>query len=121
MNLNLENKSLVIFSILVVFAILVSVTCISAADSTENAVGNDVFTMSAPYTAGTGYHWEISSETYGVNVVSVDYVQDHPGTCGSSGTAFFKFQPTSDDFYVKLVLINPSGDIVKEIDSNMIN
>ncbi len=121
MNINFENRSLVIFSLLAVFAILVSVSCISAADATENSADTGVFEMTVPYNAGTGYHWEISSETHGVNVLSVNHVEDNPGTCGSSGTAYFKFQPTSDQYYVKLVLLSPTGEIVKEVDSDMLN
>lgn len=122
MNLNLENKSLIMFSLLVVFAILVSVSCISAADADSTSLDKHAsFTMSAPYNAGTGYHWEISSETYGVHALPVKNVEDHPGTCGSSATAYFTFIPTSSDYYVKLVLISPTGEIVKELDSNMIN
>jgi hypothetical protein len=122
MNLNLENKSLLIFSLLVVFAVLVSVSCISAADADNTCIEKGcAFTMSAPYNAGTGYHWEISPETYGVHALPVKTVEDHPGTCGSSATAYFKFIPTSSDYYVKLVLISPTGDIVKELDSDMLN
>ena len=151
MKLNFDkigNKSRIIFAALVIFAMVVGVSCISATDSNQSigiddsniddgAVvdeisqetsdsgaivdGNNDFTMTVRYNAGTGYHWEISPETYGVDVNSIDYKVDNPHVVGSSGTAYFNFHVNSDDYYVKLVLISPSGDIVDEVDSNMIN
>lgn len=79
------------------------------------------FTMSARYNAGTGYHWEVSPETHGVDLISTNHVQDRPGVCGGSGTVYFSFHVNSDDYYVKLVLISPTGDIVDELDSGMLN
>ena len=82
---------------------------------------NGDFSMSARYNTGTGYYWVVSSDSYGVDLISTNNVIDHPDACGSSATSYFKFHVTSDDYYVKLTLLSPTGEIVKEIDSNMIN
>lgn len=83
--------------------------------------GDNNFVMSGRYNGGTGYHWEISPETHGVDLVSQDNVEDHPGACGSSATSYFTFHVNSDDYYVKLILVTPTGDIAGEIDSDMLN
>lgn len=111
---------------LVALSLFVGVGCISAADNSVsdlNAVPdlNNDFTMTVPYTAGTGYHWEVSPETHGVDIGKINFVEDHPGCLGSSGTVYFNFHVNSDDYYVKLVLISPTGEIVNEVDSNMLN
>ena len=137
-----------IFILLAVFTLFVGISCISATDidvnsthiddaihsGTENVKINDTqndfnailddngnFVMTVPLTAGTGYHWEISSESYGVDLISSEFVEDHPGCCGSSGTDYFNFHANSGDYYVKLVLISPTGEIVKTVDSDMLN
>ena len=119
------NRTNLIFSALAIFAVVVGLGCVAAADDISSVAApildNGDFSMSVPYNAGTGYHWEVSDETYGVDLIDVNYVQDHPNTCGSSGTAYFNFHVNSDSYYVKLVLISPAGDIVDEIDSDMIN
>lgn len=118
------NKNLV-FASLLVLAVFAGMSSISAHDvdaGTNDAIYNGNFVMTVPYNAGTGYHWEISQDSYGVEVNSVDFVEDHPGTFGSSGTGYFNFHVIdNNNYYVKLVLISPTGDIVKEIDSNMLN
>lgn len=84
-------------------------------------VDNDYFVMTLRGESGsTGYHWVISPETHGVDFVSDDYILDNPDCYGSAGTDYFTFHINSDDYYVKLLLVTPSGDIVKEVDSNMI-
>lgn len=121
----LLSKPNMIFVALAIFSVMVGLSCVSATSDvsnvSEHVLDHSDFTMSVPYTAGTGYHWEISDESYGVDVDDINYVQDHPNTCGSSGTAYFNFHVNSDDYYVKLVLVSPAGDIVDEIDSNMLN
>lgn len=166
----LENKSPLLLSLLIVFSVFVSLSCICAADvdggeiisaeadggeiiSAEadggeiisadadngdivgaEADGGEIissdggpilkdndFTMTVRYNSGTGYCWKVSDETYGVEVNSIDNVLDHPGACGSSGTQYFNFHVTGQDYYVKLVLVSPSGKIVDEVDSNMLN
>ena len=82
---------------------------------------NGDFIMSARYNTGTGYYWVVSSDSYGVDLSSIDNVVDHPDCTGSSATSYFKFHVTGDDYYVKLILLSPTGEVVKEIDSNMIN
>ena len=128
MKITFDNKLHVAFVTLVAISLLACISCISAADviadSSNSGViidDQDMFTMTVPQTAGTGYHWEVSSESYGVDVCSSNFVEDHPGCFGSSGTVYFNFHVNSPDYYVKLVLINPSGEIVKEVDSNMLN
>ncbi len=71
----------------------------------------------------TGYHWVISPETYGVDLISRNNYLDNPDPrlAGSASTTVFDFHITSDDYYVKLILVTPSGQIAEEIDSNMIN
>lgn len=124
-------KSNKIFALLAIFVLFAGISTIAAADNitdtnnvtnTGAVIGDDGnFVMSVPTTAGTGYHWEVSPQSYGVNLNSANFVADHPGTCGSSGTTYFNFHANSGDYYVKLVLISPTGDIVKEIDSDMLN
>lgn len=94
---------------------------ISENDSGVILDDNNDFTMSARYNAGTGYCWVVSPDSYGVELLSTENVVDHPCCAGSSATAYFNFHVTGEDYYVKLILISPSGDIVREIDSNMIN
>ncbi len=136
--------------VLVFFAILVSFGSVCAAD-TNNAYDNYAFghldqptvpnnddnslsdnpgvilddngdfIMSARYNTGTGYYWVVSSDSYGVDLSSIDNVVDHPDCTGSSATSYFKFHVTGDDYHVKLILLSPTGEVVKEIDSNMIN
>lgn len=116
------NKN-IFAALLAVCVIFVAASSVSAADADNSPIISDDnnFEMTVPYNAGTGFHWEISSETHGVEVLSTNYVQDHSDCAGSSRTAYFNFKVMDDDFYVKLVLISPSGDIVKEVDSDMIN
>ena len=116
----------IIFVSLALMSILVAVSCVAAEDIGDSVdastIVNGNFVMSVPYNAGTGYHWEVSSDSYGVEVASINYVQDHPGTVGSSGTGYFAFNIIdADNYYAKLVLISPSGEIVKEVDSGMLN
>lgn len=121
MKLKLDKN--IIFVSLLVLALFVGVSSISAADNADNGpiLDDGNFVMTVPYNAGTGYHWEISPETHGVEVNAIKYVEDNPGTCGSSGTGYFNFHVVDNDYYVKLVLISPAGDIVDEIDSGMLN
>ena len=127
MKTNFDRKIQVALISLVALSLFVGISCISAADIDANGNLNVIpdcnndFTMTVPLTAGTGYHWEVSPETYGVDIGGHKFVEDNPGCLGSSGTEYFNFHINSDDFYVKLVLINPTGEIVKEVDSNMIN
>lgn len=79
------------------------------------------FTISLPYTAGTGYIWNVSPESHGVELESEKTVEDHPGLAGSSGTDCFTFHPTQEDYYVKLVLVSPSGETVDEVDTKMLD
>lgn len=141
MKLHFENKIHVALISLVVFSLLVGISAISATDVNTNnndsglmndgafgqtndpgiILNNGSFVMSVPYTAGTGYHWEVSPETHGADVSFDKFVEDHPDCVGSSGTCYFNVHVNSDDYYVKLVLIDPNGEIVNQVDSDMIN
>jgi len=118
----LNNKSL-IMAALVVFVALVGFSAISAANIDSGVVldENNNFVMNVPYNSGTGYHWEVSSDSYGVELVNESYVVDHPDAAGSSGTAYFTFHVNDDEYCAKLILISPSGDVVDEVDSDMLN
>ena len=147
--INIKNKNNLIFALAVVFSIFVGMTCIAAAEvnqqvsddsfATEinqsddslvdighraifddNNDDNIDFTMSARYSASTGYFWKVSPETHGVDI-SERYVVDNPDRCGSAGTVYFDIHVNSDDYYVKLILVSPSGKVVDEIDSDMVN
>ncbi|WP_407432180.1 hypothetical protein [Methanobrevibacter sp.] len=142
MKLHFENKIHVALISLVVFSLLVGISAISATDVNTNnthdsgffndatfvhtndpgiILNNGSFVMSVPYTAGTAYHWEVSPETHGADVSFDKFVADHPDCMGSSGTCYFNVHVNSDDYYVKLVLIGPNGEIVNQIDSDMVN
>lgn len=87
-------------------------------------VDEDCFVMTVRgASASTGYHWIIGSETHGVDLVSEKHVLDDPNPLlfGSARTDYFTFHINSDDYYVKLLLVTPAGNIVEEVDSNMIN
>ena len=125
---NIKNKNHLILAFVVVFSICMGMSCIAASELNQKTLDtqkdsgpilddNNDFTMSAKYNAGTGYMWKVSPETHGVNVAEPRYVVDHPNTFGSSGTVYL----ISDDYYVKLILVSPSGKVVDEIDSDMVN
>lgn len=118
------NKSHLMAMVLVIFAVFVGLSCAAAADvsdANQPLEKNNILKMSVKYNAGTGYHWEVSPKTHGVTLISQKAVEDHPGTCGSSGTVYYKFLKQSPDYYVQLQLISPTGEVVKEVDSNMLN
>ncbi|WP_407431580.1 hypothetical protein [Methanobrevibacter sp.] len=83
--------------------------------------GNGDFSMSAKYNTSAGCRWFLSSDSYGVDLISINNVIDQPDAYGSFAITNFKFHVHSDDYYVKLILLSPTGKILKEIDSNMIN
>lgn len=119
-------KNKIILASLLALTLFVSLGSICASEIMDDVNSpiiddNNDFTMSARYNTGTGYYWQVSPESYGVELISTNYEVDHPDTCGSSATAFFNFHINSDDYYVKLILISPTGEIVNELDSNMIN
>lgn len=120
---------------LMAFTVLFGLSCISAFDVNDTTVAldssdsglilnqNNDFTMSVKYTAGTAYKWEVSPETYGVEINrEYEAPDDHgiPGYCGGVGTEHFNIHVTSEHYYVKLILVSPSGEIIDEVDSNMI-
>ena len=88
---------------------------------------NGYFSMTLRGQSGsTGYLWKISPETYGVDVVQDKYVPDNTPnpkfpeiqTVGGGGTSYFTFHVNDDyggHFYLKLILVTPSGDIAQEI------
>lgn len=119
----IKNKSAIVLAALLVLSAFISIGCISASDVSAGPILDDDgnFLMSVPYNCGTGYHWEVSSDSYGVDLVSHHNEIDHQGVSGSSAMAYFTFHVNSDDYCAKLVLLSPSGDVVKEVDSNMLN
>lgn len=124
----IKNKYTIAMA-LAIFAIFVGLSCASAADLDASDIqsnqiqptDNHVLDMTVKYTAGTGYHWEISPDCHDVTYMFKHTIDDNPGTLGSSGTLHYYFYEQSDDYYVKLDLISPTGEIVKSVDSNMIN
>ena len=148
--INIKNKNNLIFALAVVFSIFVGMTCIAAAEvnqqvsddslatevnqsddslgdighraiSDYNTDDNIDFTMSARYNGGSGFMWKVSPETHGAEVSKPRYVLDQPLSFGGSGTVYFDVHVTSDDYYVKLILVGPTGQVVDEIDSDMVN
>ena len=107
---------------LVILTLFVGLSCASAAVADENSVPlQKELTMSVKFTDGTGYHWEVSPKSHDVKFVGQKNVLDNPGTFGSSGTAYFHFIKLNNNAYAKLDLISPTGEIVKSVDSDMIN
>lgn len=120
------NKSQVILVSLVILTIFVGLSCASAASVDANACNgikakSDVLTMTVKYNSGIGAHWEVAPETHGVTFMSKKFIPDHPDASGSSGTLKYSFLKQSQDYYVKLVLIDSSGKIIKVVDSDMLN
>ena len=85
---------------------------IMAEDSNEEIEDEDkYFELSGASRAG--WHWEVSSDSYGVELVSRYDVVNRPSPTwvGESGTTYFKFHIISDNCFAKIVLINPQGYI----------
>lgn len=123
----LGTKSQVIVMTLVVLSIFVGLSCVAAADVDANGAQvndtslihpahNDIVKMAVRFNAGTGYHWEVAPETNGVTLMTKNIVLDHPNTTGSSGTVFYSFLKQNKHCYVKLVLVSPTGEIVKVVE-----
>ncbi len=65
----------IIFVSLLVLALMAGINSISAQDVNANINDTEAdysFTMAVPYNAGTGYHWEISPESHGIEVISIN-------------------------------------------------
>ena len=67
----------------------------------------------------TPFTWIVSNETYGVVLDKEYFVPYNPGSLGGSGTEYFIFNITSDDFYIKVVEISletkePTGKYVEK-------
>ena len=115
-----QNKYKITIALLAIFSVFVCLSCISAADDvalSDNGVTADgqipCFPVCVTYTDGTGYHWEISPETHGATLMTVDKVADNPGCLGSSGTMYYNFFiPDNGDFFIKLVEYDPAGNVV---------
>ena len=83
---------------------------------------NNNFTMTAKYHSGTPSIWKVSPESYGVEISKPQYVVDHPSLMGFSGTVYFNIHVISDDYYVRLVLVNiVTGAVVDEMDSDFLD
>ena len=120
MKLQLNKKSQIIAVALVIFTVFVGLSCAAAADvdaGSQMAPNNNILKMSAKFTSGTGFHWEVAPETHGVTLMSKKEVESHPRITGSSGTVYYTFLKQSPDYYVKLNYISPSGEIVKSINA----
>ena len=124
MKLQLNKKSQIIAVALVIFTVFVGLSCAAAADvdaGSQMAPNNNILKMSAKFTSGTGFHWEVAPETHGVTFMGNKFVQDHPKAIGTSGTLYFSFLKQSPDYYVKLNYMSPCGEIIKSVDSDMLN
>ncbi|WP_296891270.1 hypothetical protein [uncultured Methanobrevibacter sp.] len=77
------------------------------------------FGISVRFTSGNGYHWEFTDDCYGVDLfhMSTTFIE-HPD---DFYTSYCDYHIISEDYYIKLILIDPNGNIVDEVDSNMIN
>ncbi|MCQ2964144.1 MAG: protease inhibitor I42 family protein [archaeon] len=94
--------------------------CNFAAQSSED----NSFNITVKSNPTTGYHWELSDESYGVELVNHTFVSDNPALTGSGGADTFVFkvlQNAKDNYYAKIVLIAPDGSIVNSTDSNNLN
>ena len=97
-----------------------------AEDIREGIVDDEnCFIMIGKTGAGSGYHWEISPESYGVELVSIidigsPRLEIDPITgretifYGGTSINCFKFHIISDDYYAKLIHLTPIGDICEE-------
>lgn len=86
--------------------------------------GDNHFEIVVKSNYSTGYHWELSNESYGVELVNHSFVSDNSNLTGAGGTDTFVFNilPNSEDkYYAKIVLIAPDGSIVNSTDSNNLN
>ena len=118
------RKSQVMAVALVIFSIFVGLSCVAAADVTNvdhSLEKNDILKMTVKCNPGSGFHWEVSPKTHGATLMTKNVVQDNPGTCGDSETVFYSFLKQQPDAYVQLALISPSGNVVKVVDSDMLN
>ena len=109
-------KNKIILVSLLALTLLVCAGSIYAIDWNNPTIRDDSdFTMTARYNGGTAYYWEVSPDSYGVELVSQNNVLDHPNACGSSGTQYFNFKIINEDYFVKLIKVGPNGNIVDEI------
>ena len=110
--MKVSNFNKVLLS-LIVITLFVGLSCASAAvaiNDNGNSV-NDTFTMSARYSASTGYLWRVSPESTGVELINTYYKVDAPYP-GGGGTAYFTFKVCSEHGVAKINLISPTGKIV---------
>ena len=128
LNIVSQNKYKIALALLAIFSVFVCLSCISAADNASDATLSDnsvddssvdciqkipCLPVAVSFNSGTGYHWEISPETYGATLMTTHKVLDNPGKLGSSGTMYFNFFiPNKHDFFIKLVELDPNGDVV---------
>lgn len=92
--------------------------CNFATQSSED----NIFNITVKSNPTTGYHWELSDESYGVELVNHTFVSDNPTLTGSGGADTFVFKVLqNDNYYTKIVLIAPDGSIVNSTDSNNLN
>ena len=110
-------KNKIILVSLLALTLVVCAGSIYAIDLHNPSTDDDtVFTITTRYNAGTGYHWEVSPETFGVELISQNNVLDHPGACGSSGTQYFTFKIINEeDYYLGLIELSPTGEVVDAI------
>ena len=132
MNFKNQKKYKTAIALLAIFSVFVCLSCVSAADNVSG-ISSDInsaeishgthgskipcLPVAVTYTSGTGYHWEISPETYGATFMTHHKVADEPKRFGSSGTEYFNFFiPDNHHFFIKLVELDPNGNIVDSVE-----
>lgn len=83
----------------------------------------DQLHLSVVSNPSTGYYWEISDTTHGVELINQKWVANHPGALGGSGIEHYSFRILSDDYNVRIVEINARNQLPtgKFIDDSMLN
>ena len=127
-----QKKYKMTIALLAIFSVLVCLSCVSAADNVNNvSLDNNIVEASTvdhgsqipclpvavQFTSGNGYHWEISPETYGATLMTHHKFADDSDILGSTGTEYFNFFiPDNHHFFIKLVEIDPNGNIVDSVE-----
>ena len=132
MNFKNQKKYKTAIALLAIFSVFVCLSCVSAADNVSDVSSDNnsaeishvtqgskipCLPVTVEYTSGTGYHWEISPETYGATLMTHHKVADDSSLLGTTGTETFNFFiPNSHHFFIKLVEFDPNGNIVDSVE-----
>ena len=82
-------------------------------------IDEDTLILSAKESGSVPYRWEVSDDTYGVELINTTYEQYNPGLAGSSGVRSFIFKILNpDDYYAKIIEVSaitkePTGKYVE--------